>query len=97
MSDFESDMDASHWRYTDLIQVGINRWSKLSEKFWRVPSDIKDRRYDTCKQCEHFISATTQCSKCLCAMGIKTWLGGFACPIDKWPAEDRGQGQTGRD
>ncbi len=82
------EMDNSVWQFTDLIQTGKNRWSKLSNKFWRVPAEIKDHRYSVCKECDQFIPATTQCKKCLCAMGLKTWLGGFACPIDKWGAED---------
>lgn len=84
-----SDMDNSEWRYTDLLQTGANRWSKLSEKFWRVPSEIKDSRYAICQDCDRFIKATTQCRECACAMGIKTWLGGFACPLEKWDVAER--------
>lgn len=87
ISEFKVQQDTSVWRFTDWIQVGRSRWQRQSEKFWRVPAAIKDDRYALCQQCEHFVAATNQCQKCLCFMGIKTWLGGFACPIGKWPAE----------
>ena len=83
-----NDMDNSLWRFTNIIQTGKNRWSKLAVKFWRVPGDIKNHRYEICKQCDYFISVSTQCKKCLCAMGLKTWLGGFKCPQGKWGAEE---------
>ena len=83
LSDFA---DASMWRFTRWVQTGKERWQKLSEPFWRVPAEVKDTRYGICQNCDQFNQTTTQCQQCLCFMGIKTWLGGFACPLDKWQA-----------
>ena len=87
------DSDRSHpdqegwgWIWTDWIPVGIRRWRRLGEKFWRVPGEIKDKRYAICQACEEFVPVTTQCRRCYCAMGIKTWYSGFSCPKGKWPA-----------
>lgn len=87
LDEFKKQQDTSSWRLTQWIQVGEAKWRKQAEKFWRVPADIKDKRYAICQSCEHYIKITTQCQQCHCAMGIKTWLGGFACPIGKWEKE----------
>jgi len=49
--------------------------------------DIIDKRFSMCQDCEHFISATTQCKKCLCFMKVKTKLATARCPIGKWDKE----------
>lgn len=74
------------WVWTAWVRVGRKHWRRLGEKFWRVPTDIQKRRYAICRECEEFIPATTQCRRCYCAMGIKTWYAGLACPQGKWPA-----------
>ena len=89
LEEFKAQQDASAWRFTNWIRVGRNRWQKQAEKFWRVPAGIQAQRYAVCKGCEHFVATTSQCQQCQCFMGIKTWLGGFACPLDKWQAEQK--------
>ncbi|MGA8261832.1 MAG: hypothetical protein WB783_16595 [Arenicellales bacterium] len=74
------------WKWTAWVKVGKERWRNLGEKFWRVPPEVKRQRYGICRECEEFIPVTTQCRRCYCPMGIKTWYGGFACPKGKWPA-----------
>jgi hypothetical protein len=82
----EQDEQEHEWVWTSWIRGRQKRWQQLEEKFMRVPVDIKRRRYGICLQCEEFISFTTQCRLCFCAMGVKTWYAGFSCPKDKWPA-----------
>jgi hypothetical protein len=41
-------------------------------------------RYNTCKECEHFVNITKQCKKCFCFMPIKTQFEIFKCPEGKW-------------
>lgn len=83
-----SEADRGHgWLWTDWIRTGRARWRRVTEKFLRVPSEIKDRRYAICQQCEHFVPATTQCRKCYCAMGLKAWYAELACPDGKWGPE----------
>ncbi len=87
IKEFKAQQDTSKWRFTEWLQVGHTRWQLQSEKFWRVPAEIKDTRYGICQECDLFVKATTQCQDCGCFMGIKTWLGGYACPKGKWAAE----------
>ena len=89
LDEFKAQQDTSNWRFTEWIQVGEARWRKESEKFWRVPAEVKDSRYAICRSCDLYIKATTQCKHCLCFMGIKTWIGGFACPKGKWDKEEK--------
>ncbi|MFZ0487143.1 MAG: hypothetical protein WAL83_09100 [Arenicellales bacterium] len=84
--DSQPDQRETQWAWTAWIKVGKARWRRLNEKFWRVPREVKWERYAICQDCEEFVPVTTQCRRCLCAMGIKTWYAGFACPEGKWPA-----------
>jgi hypothetical protein len=79
---------APDWSFTNWIQIGRDRWQRLDRAFWRVPAETKRLRYDTCKACDRFVAATSQCRECWCAMGIKTWFGAFSCPLGKWQAEE---------
>ena len=87
VNDFTAAKDNSKWHFTNIIQTGKNSWQKLDEKFWRVPETIQQKRYAICKECDRYIAATTQCTECYCAMGLKTWLGSYSCPLDKWQVE----------
>ena len=49
--------------------------------------DCIDKRFSMCQGCEHFISTTSQCKKCLCFMKVKTKLVTSRCPIGKWEKE----------
>ena len=46
--------------------------------------DIRNKRYDICKGCEHFFSPIKMCRECGCSMPLKTWLKEAKCPVNKW-------------
>ena len=53
----------------------------------KVPSEVREERYDTCKNCPAFNSDSKRCSECGCFMEAKTWVGGnpdALCPLKKW-------------
>jgi len=50
-------------------------------------SAIIDARLAECRDCEHFIKATSQCKKCGCFMKVKARLATASCPIGKWEKE----------
>jgi len=64
--------------------LGESRPWHLFDPVQRVSEDLAAKRYDLCKGCEHFIKATTQCTKCGCIMKAKTLLKNAECPIGKW-------------
>jgi len=52
-----------------------------------VSKEIRDERYETCKNCPLFVEESKRCSDCGCYMVAKTWLGApkeHLCPQDKW-------------
>ena len=49
-----------------------------------VKKEVAQPRYDICKKCDKFISATAQCKACGCFMKIKVKLEGAKCPLEKW-------------
>ena len=53
----------------------------------RVSSEVREERYNTCKNCPAFNSDSKRCSECGCFMEAKTWVGGnpdTLCPLKKW-------------
>lgn len=53
----------------------------------KVSSEVREERYDTCKNCPFFIEDSKRCSECGCFMEAKTWIGGdpkLLCPKQKW-------------
>ena len=44
----------------------------------------RTKRYNICKECEHFRAITKQCKLCSCFMPIKTKMLEMTCPINKW-------------
>ena len=53
----------------------------------KVSEEIRNERYDICKQCPHFIEESKRCSECGCFMEAKTWVAGnpkSLCPKKKW-------------
>jgi hypothetical protein len=60
------------------------RISHLKEVAKPLSEEEMNVRYDICKSCEHFVSATTQCLKCGCFMKAKTYLPFAECPAGKW-------------
>ena len=56
-------------------------------KHGKVPADIRNARYATCKACPMFIESSKRCSDCGCFMEAKTWLNyppSKLCPQKKW-------------
>lgn len=52
----------------------------------RVTKEVRDQRYELCKNCEHLYAPTQNCQKCGCFVRLKIWLPSQHCPIHKWPA-----------
>lgn len=66
---------------------GLLKTAGQALRFGKVDADVREERYDTCKQCPAFIEASKRCSECGCFMEAKTWVGGdpkILCPLKKW-------------
>lgn len=53
----------------------------------KVSEEIRNERYETCKNCPFFVEDSKRCSECGCFMEAKTWIGGdpnTLCPKQKW-------------
>lgn len=53
----------------------------------KVSSEIREERYDICKECPSFDAESKRCNDCGCFMEAKTWVGGDPdqlCPQKKW-------------
>lgn len=59
-------------------------WDLFNKNLGRVEGEVALDRLEICKSCEHFIKATTQCTKCGCVMNAKVKLPNAECPIHKW-------------
>jgi len=46
--------------------------------------ETRTKRYNICKECEHFRAVIKQCKLCNCFMPIKTKMLAMTCPINKW-------------
>lgn len=69
---------------TDPFDRPARPWDLFNKNLGRVETEIAEQRLSICRQCEHFISATTQCTQCGCFMNGKTKLPNAFCPIHKW-------------
>ena len=51
--------------------------------------DIIDKRWAECEKCEFLTKTTSQCTKCMCFMKVKTRVASARCPLDppKWDIE----------
>ena len=49
-----------------------------------VSSDVAQKRFELCEDCEFFDHESTRCKECGCFMKVKINLAGAKCPIDKW-------------
>jgi hypothetical protein len=67
-----------------MLEKLKHRLEHLKDRVKPLSGEERDARYDICKSCEYFISATTQCLKCGCIMKVKTTLPMSECPIGKW-------------
>ena len=72
-----------------MIDILKQRLQNLKDAAAPLSEEERNVRYDICKSCEHFISATTQCDQCKCIMAAKTYLPFAECPIGKWNKVNR--------
>lgn len=66
---------------------GLFKTAGQAMRHGKVPSKVREARYDTCKACPAFIEDSKRCSECGCFMEAKTWVGGdpnVLCPLKKW-------------
>ena len=66
---------------------GLVQTAKAAIKGGKVSSEIREERYDTCKQCPAFRQKDKRCSECGCFMEAKTWVNAspnILCPLNKW-------------
>lgn len=69
------------------MAAGMMRTAGQALTHGKVSSEIREKRYDTCKACPHFIEDSKRCSECGCFMEAKTWVAGdpkLLCPKKKW-------------
>jgi hypothetical protein len=69
------------------MAAGLIRTTGQAIMNGKVSAEIREERYDTCKQCNYFIEESKRCSECGCFMEAKTWVGGdpnMLCPKSKW-------------
>lgn len=55
----------------------------LSSKNYTT-KEIRNERFDICKECPRLFKPTKTCKECGCFMAAKTWLKDATCPIGKW-------------
>lgn len=66
---------------------GLLRTAQQAAAYKPVSREIRDERYETCKNCPLFVEESKRCSDCGCFMEAKTWMGApkhLLCPQDKW-------------
>jgi hypothetical protein len=59
-------------------------WDLFNKNIGRVETEVAEERLVICRECEHFIKATHQCTQCGCIMNAKTKLPNASCPLGKW-------------
>lgn len=67
--------------------AGLARTARQAVLHGKVSVEVREERYNTCKQCPFFIEDSKRCSECGCFMEAKTWVGGdpdTLCPKQKW-------------
>ena len=70
----------------DMI-TGFSKATGQAVRFGKVSAEVRNERYNTCKQCPSFIPDSKRCSECGCMMEMKSWIGGDPnnlCPLKKW-------------
>ena len=66
---------------------GLVKTAAQAAMHGKVSEEIRNERYDTCKNCPFFVEDSKRCSECGCFMEAKTWVGGdpnMLCPKKKW-------------
>lgn len=46
--------------------------------------EIRNKRFDICKECDSLFKPTRTCKECGCFMALKTWLKFAECPRNFW-------------
>lgn len=77
-------MSESAWKKYKQNLGETRPWHLITERNNLLSEDDSNKRFDICKACPEFISATTQCKKCGCIMKLKTKLPQATCPLEKW-------------
>lgn len=49
-----------------------------------VSKEVREKRYEICKKCEHFIKSFKGCGECGCLIPAKIQFIVNKCPIGKW-------------
>lgn len=57
---------------------------RKSSKALLIPAEIQQERMNICNDCEFLYKKTNTCKKCMCFMGLKTYLPYAKCPLGKW-------------
>jgi hypothetical protein len=74
----------------EVIEINVTRsvrpWDLFNRNKDQVPEEVKEKRFDICKECPFFIKMTGTCKKCGCFMDAKTKLSEASCPVGKWKA-----------
>lgn len=69
------------------MATGLMKTAGQALRHGRVAEEVRNERYETCKNCPFFIEDSKRCSQCGCFMEAKTWIGGdpdMLCPQKKW-------------
>lgn len=62
----------------------VKPWDLFKKSQPRTLEEVKEKRLEICRGCEHFIKITHQCKKCGCFMDQKTKIRAATCPVGKW-------------
>ena len=68
---------------SDEVAANVTPLDLLNSKNYTT-KDVRNSRYETCKQCPEFFNPIKMCKECGCSMPMKTWLKNATCPIGKW-------------
>ena len=69
----------------NLGQTMAKPWQQMLEGGELMVDDYeKQRRYNICEVCEHFVKHSKRCKKCGCYLKMKIQFKVSECPIKKW-------------
>jgi hypothetical protein len=68
---------------SDEVAATVTPFDLLNSNNYTT-KDVRNSRYETCKQCPEFFNPIKMCKECGCSMPMKTWLKNATCPIGKW-------------
>lgn len=52
--------------------------------------ELKTKRMEICKSCEHYNESHNRCMKCGCFLDQKVSLNSARCPLNKWDDSETG-------